>query len=247
MRSIGRLGQAGAHPLPSPRLAWRVLSGDVVTLLRSTSKDSDSVSSEGAVSRFRAPTWRNGRFLAGAALLVACTLVGAVLLATPPTTKVWATTHDLPAGAVLRSADLAALSVSVPPGYALASQPIVGQRLRRSLGAHELVPAASLGATVAGDFRSIALPIEADHSPPSLVAGNYVDVWVTPRDVTGAFGVPFLALAAAPVSSVTRDSMSGPTGAATVVLDVKPSQARTLIDGLRTGVIDLVRVPGASQ
>jgi Flp pilus assembly protein CpaB len=196
--------------------------------------------------RFKPPSWRNARFLVGAALLLVSALIGAVLLSTPDKHPMWTAKHDLPAGALIRSSDVVAVAVSVPAGYIPASTSIVGKRVRRPIGAGELVPVDALGSAVVGDLRSIAVPIEDQHSPPTLAAGSYVDVWVTPRNVAGGLGVPFLALAAVPVASVTRDSMGGATAAGTVVLEVKPPQARDLISGLRRGVIDLVRVPGLS-
>jgi hypothetical protein len=177
-------------------------------------------------------------------LVVISTIVGALLLSTPDKHLMWSVTHDLPAGAILRASDVVAVSVAVPVGYVSATTPIVGKRVSRPIGVGELVPTSALGPVVVGDLRSIAVPIEDQHSPPTLTAGSYVDVWVTPRNVAGGLGTPFLALAAVPVASVTRDSMGGATAAGTVVLEVKPSQASDLISGLRRGVIDLVRVPG---
>jgi hypothetical protein len=169
-----------------------------------------------------------------------------MLLSTPDKHPMWTATHDLPTGALIRASDVVAVAVSVPAGYISASTSIVGKRVSRPIGAGELVPVDALGPAVVGDLRSIAVPVEDQHSPPTLAAGSYVDVWVTPRNVAGGLGVPFLALAAVPVASVTRDAMGGATAAGTVVLEVKPAQARDLISGLRRGVIDLVRVPGNS-
>ena len=198
-------------------------------------------------SRFNAPSWRNPRFLIGAGLVLAATLIGALLLRTPSTTPMWAAAHDLPVGAIIRTSDLVVVKVNVPSSYVPTSTAIVGKHLTRHVGAGELVPKSALGTAVVGDMRSIAVPIEDQHSPPSLVAGNYVDVWVTPRAIGGTLGIPYLSLAAVPVASVTRDSMGGAAAGGTVVLDVKPSQALDLISGLRRGVIDLVRVPGNSS
>jgi hypothetical protein len=197
-------------------------------------------------ARFTPPSWRNARFLVGAALLLVSAVVGALLLSTPDKHPMWTAVHDLPAGALIRASDVVAVAVNVPNGYIPASTSIVGKRVSRPVGAGELVPVDALGPAVVGDLRSIAVPIEDQHSPPTLAAGSYVDVWVTPRNVAGGLGVPFLALAAVPVASVTRDAMGGATAAGTVVLEVKPPQARDLISGLRRGVIDLVRVPGIS-
>ena len=195
----------------------------------------------------RRPRWFNARVVAGVAIIAISTLVGAVMFAAPVKTPVWVAARTLPAGAVLRAVDVYALPVSVPAGYAPSATAIVGKRLTRPIGVGELVPTSALGPAVYGDFRSIALPVEAEHSPPSLSVGHYVDIWVTPRDAAGTLGMPFLALAAVPVSAVNRDTAGDATSAATVVVDVKPDQARTLVTGLRRGVIDLVRVPGVIQ
>lgn len=218
-----------------------------ITAPTAPSRPAPIATSEGS-GRFQSPTWRDPRFLIGAALLLVSTVVGAFLLRGPALTPTWSAAHDLPAGAIVRASDVVAVKVHVPAGsYAPAATPIVGQKLNRPVAAGELIPRAALGKIVVGDMRSIAVPVEDQHSPPSLVAGNYVDVWVTPRGIGGTLGDPYLALTAVPVASVNRDAMGGVAAGGTIVLDVKPSQAELLISGLRRGVIDLVRVPGTSS
>src|SRR5207302_728811 len=97
------------------------------------------------------------------------------------TTGVLAVTADLPAGHVLAAPDLAVRQVKLPGlgAYLGADQraAVVGQVLRRAVGAGELLPRAAVGPADAGPTAQLVALEVSDARHPALRAGDLVDVF----------------------------------------------------------------------
>lgn len=214
-----------------------------LTLLsRSSRAESSTAPTSPPASRVGRRWWRDGRVMGGILIVVVSVLVGARLMATgDDTVAVWQVNRDVSAGAVLGPDDVSA--VSVPSSASAAYAPANGlpaDRLARDLQAGELVPVAIDAAKP--DVRWVTVPVEPLHAPPDLLAGERVDVWATNADDLAGVVPPRLVLPGALVSSVSSDAM-GFGGEYGVVLEVDPQVAGDLLEAVRTGAIDLVRVP----
>lgn len=200
-----------------------------------------------AAHRGRRPAWKDPRVLVGALVVVACAVLGAIVMSGgASTTSVWSASRDLAAGADLSAADLVPVDVALGDSSAAYAEVAAGMpsgRLAVPLSAGELLPVSAMTSDAAADTRLITVPVEPLHGPIALAAGQRVDVWATPQESLDAGTVqPSLVLAGALVASVTVDE-SGATGDAGVVLEVPASDVVTIVDAVRSGVIDLVAVP----
>lgn len=195
-----------------------------------------------AAARPRRAWWRDLRVVLGIAIVIVCMVVGArAVSAGDDTVSVWRVTRALAAGTIPAPSDVQAVSVprdtSTP--YALTTAP-PGARLARDVAAGELLPAEVDGPEP--NVRWVTLPVEPLHAPTDLAPGERVDVWATSTADLGAVVKPTLVLAGALVSSVSSDAV-GFGGEYGVVLEVAPQAAGDVLAALRTGSIDLVRVP----
>lgn len=190
--------------------------------------------------------WRDTRVLAGIVLLAVSMLVGARLLAGgDDTVTAWQATRDLAPGAVVSSDDVVA--VSLPAALAGAYADGAGlptAPLDRPLLSGEILPA-PVDAPLA-DVRWVTVPVEPLHAPVDLAPGERVDVWATEGSDLGAVPVPEIVLEGALVSHVAVDGV-GMGGEYGVVLEIAPSEAAALLTAVRTGGIDLVRVPAVTR
>ena len=118
---------------------------------------------------------------------------------------------------------------------------VIGRRLGRAIGQDELVAITAIGASDA-DRRLITVPVEPVHAPTDVAHGDRVDVYSSPRDAATAGGSSRLVLTGALVEQVSTDIDSA-RGELAVVLDVRADQAALVVNAVRTGVLDLVRVP----
>lgn len=192
--------------------------------------------------RPRRTWWRDSRILAGLAIVVVCTIAGARLLSGgSDSVPVWQLTRDLSAGSVVTADDVSAVPVdpSVAGQYAVA-EGIPTARLTRDVAAGELLPAPV--DAPAPDVRWVTVPVEPLHAPTDLAAGDRVDVYATEGADLGTPGTPRLVLPGALVSSVSADA-SGFTAEYGVVLEVAPGKAVDVLTAVRSGAVDLVRVP----
>lgn len=203
----------------------------------------------------RAPRLRGGtrdlRLVAGVVLVLLSVVLGARLVsAADSRVQVWALVGPLSAGSTLADGDLVAVPVALDDvsAYVGAGTDVVGQVLRRDVGAGELLPAAAVGEGDAGTRRLVTVPVDPLHAPPGLARGERVDVYVTPSDgaaVGGAVDVlPALVLKAVLVSDPGSADASGVTDQLGVVLDVAASDADRAVAAARAGDVDLVRVGG---
>jgi hypothetical protein len=204
------------------------------------------------------------RLMLGVLLVLVSVVAGArVVAAADRTRPVWALTHDLAPGSVLRAEDLVRRQVQLAsaadrylPAAPGDASP-VGYVLTRSVSPDELLPRDALRdpATLA-DRREVSVPVDAGHRPADLVPGQLVDVFVTvkasggasggmPGGVSGgpsdgAAGATRVVLRTATVLSVGD---RGRDGGDAVVVAVPAAEGAALVGAVRSGSVDLVRVP----
>lgn len=195
--------------------------------------------------------WRDRRVLLGG-LLVAVSVFGGARLAVTAdrSVPVWSVSTDLAAGTTLTSADLQVRRVHLEgtsETYTPASHPIVGWLLQRSLDAGELIPVgAAVAPDAAPDGRLVTVPVDRLHLPIDLTRGARVDVYVTPDSAgVSSVGEPRKVLPDATVVDVDDGSsgFGGQSQQIGVVLWVSPADVAALVQALRQGAVDLVRVP----
>lgn len=143
-----------------------------------------------AAQRVQRPGWRDPRLLLGLALVSACVLLGARIMASADdTVAVWSVREDLSAGTVLDRDDLQLSQVRFTDGRALeryvgeGDLPEGGVALTRDLAAGELLPVAALGGS-GEPLVEVPLAIARDDLPGTVGTGSVVDVWVA-RDEGG--------------------------------------------------------------
>lgn len=189
--------------------------------------------------------WRDTRVIVGVGLIVVCMLAGARLLAGgADTVTAWQATRDLAPGAVVSPDDVVAVAIPAALAGAYADgSGLPTAALDRPLLAGEILPAVSDGEI--RDARWVTVPVEPLHAPVDLAPGERVDVWATPGADLGATPVPELVLEGVLVSEVAVDGV-GLGGEYGVVLEIEPREAAALLAALRSGGIDLVRVPAVT-
>jgi hypothetical protein len=199
--------------------------------------------------RGRRPGWRDPRVIAGVGLIAVCALIGGTLLANAgPSGLAWSAVRDLGVGAVLTPEDVVAVPVdlgdaSMAYADAATQTPPTG-RLITGVRAGELLPAAAVTTEVPADIRLVTVAVEPLHGPADLAPGDRVDVWTTAQSgLDGGDALPTLALERALVAAVSYDE-TGVSGDIGVVLEVPVERIGALVAALRSGALDLVRVPG---
>lgn len=184
------------------------------------------------------------RLWLGLALVIVSMLVGARLLAVDDdTVLVLRASRDLAVGAPLEGLTFVRVSRAAAGGLYL-DGPAPEGVLRWPVAAGELVPRSAVAIAPAAQSRLVTIPVEPLHAPPGLQAGDLVDVWSSPRESDP--GQPVLVLPGITVSSVSIDDM-GMGGEIGVVLDIPVERVPAVVLAARSGVIDLVAVPLASQ
>lgn len=221
----------------------RVLS--VLTRHGSSHDTASAVPASPPAQRAHRAWWRDPRVLAGIALIVVSMLIGARLLSGgSDTVQAWQAVRDLAPGAVVTPEDVVA--VAIPAGLAASYADGAGlptAPLDRPLLAGELLPVPSDVDAV--DARWVTVPVEPLHAPVDLAAGERVDVWSTEGADLGVAPAPELVLEGVLVSNVAIDGV-GLGGEYGVVLEIDPRDAAALLEAVRTGGIDLVRVPAVT-
>lgn len=202
-------------------------------------------------TRVRGPRWRDARLVLGVVLVLVSVVAGAKVFASADRTiAVWVVARDLDAGTVLSADDLVRRQVRLPGSssrYVAATAVPAGYVLVRAVGEGELLPAQAIASPEhAGARRLVTVAVARNHLPPGLASGERVDVYVTPASRGGRPAEPAgLVVPAAAVSAVSDPgSRLGSSGAQVgVVLAVRPDTVARLIDAVRHGDVDLVRVP----
>lgn len=150
------------------------------------------ISEAPAAKRASAPGWRDPRLWLGVAIVAASMFAGSLVLGTSDhTVAVWAATEPLAAGHVLVPGDLTVRHVRFDDSgeagrYLSADRQLpAGLRLSRAVGAGELVPRAAAGPGTTRDQRQVPVSVAPGQVPPSVGAGDLVDVYVRPSSRTG--------------------------------------------------------------
>jgi hypothetical protein len=136
--------------------------------------------------RISRPGWRDPRLWIGVAIVAACVLLGArVLAAADNTVPVWSASADLEQGDPVGAADLTSRDVRFArpadaDRYLSAATPLPADAvLSRDIGAGELLPRSALGAADASWQRTLTFDFTGPGVPAGLARGDRVDVYVT--------------------------------------------------------------------
>lgn len=185
---------------------------------------------------------------AAALVLVAALIAGSLLGREGDTTLVMSASRDLAAGAPVADLQPVAVPRHLADRYLGAQESATGV-LRWPVVAGELVPRAALTDVGQRPTRLVSVPVDPLHTPAGLAAGDVVDVWVTPRSDAGIPGSetsPTRVLGEVLVTSVVTEGV-GFAGGWGVELAVPEDEVEQVVAAGRSGVLDLVTVPPASQ
>ena len=186
--------------------------------------------------------WRDARLWIGLALIIVSMVVGArVLAASQHTVTVWQAERDLAPGSAPLVRPVAVALGPLADAYARADAPLTG-RMREPVAAGALVPVGAVGDPAPSDVRLVTVPVEPLHAPVGLAAGDVVDVWVSASDAGQVPQPSALVREGVLVSDVASDTV-GVGGQIAVVLEVPASDVAGLVQAMRGGAVDLVRVP----
>jgi hypothetical protein len=194
--------------------------------------------------------WRDWRLVAGVAVLLACTALGARLVASADdTVPTWAAATALVPGTPVDQQSLVAVPVRldgasnpyltgpVPQGYVVA----------RPVAPGELVPATALvpADELVESTRLVSVAIDPASLPGRLGAGDRVDVWKAPDDLAGGSSTAVLLAEGVAVAEVpSPDAGFAGSGQQSVVLSVQQPGAEVALESL---VADLVSASAAGR
>ncbi len=212
-----------------------------------TKKHQGQPSAQVPAQRMRVMRWRDLRLWAGLVIILFAMFIGAFLLSRgEETTTVWRASGDLSVGSIPVATPVTVALGAAQDQYLLASEPLTGQ-LRWPVAAGDLIPRGALGFSPMVNARMVTLPVDPLHAPVDLAAGAVVDIWSTPADVAGGVTAqPVLVLPSVTVAEVAADTV-GVGGEIAVVVEIPEAVADQLVGAARSGLIDLVAVPIASQ
>jgi hypothetical protein len=192
--------------------------------------------------RLRRPSWLDLRLVIGLLLVLVSVLVGARIVGSADrTTPVWAVRDDLAAGTALTRDDLVVVRMRVSTGadrYLATGRSPAGLTLMRDVGAGELLPGDAVRARADGSLVSI--PVSPQHVPPTVRAGQRIDVYATTKGPGGTLRTERV-LAGVPVQQVRfppRGVLSA-TAEVALVVRVPPESAMALVRALRSADIDV--------
>lgn len=207
-------------------------------------------------ARLRRPGWRDPRLLVGVALIATSVALGSWVVTTAQrTVPVYVARDVLVPGDPLTSAALVVADVRLADhvdGYLRADESLPADTvLLRTVGAGELVPAASVGAAADLDVRVVPVPLSGP-APSGLVAGSRVDLWFTPEAGPGGAQEPAAVVPDQLAAALTVAELSSPDGAfasggaRTVHVLVPVDELPAVLGALAgEGTVDIVPVPGA--
>ncbi len=133
------------------------------------------------------------------------------------TVLVWGSYGELAPGDVIAQTDLRPIRVMLPENsksYLSVNADLLGTVVLRKIGAHELIPAASLTSAPYGiDARDTPIEVSKNDLPADLVSGSIVDVYALPNDLTESSGqIDTTRLIAAEISVISVDQKSRDLG-----------------------------------
>jgi hypothetical protein len=190
--------------------------------------------------------WSDVRLWLGISILIASMFIGARVMASgDETVTLWRANSDLSLGSPLNSVEavVVALNGAQEPYFKGLTQPT--GLVVRPIGAGEFIPNAAISTLPPVDSRVVTVPVDPLHVAIGLNAGDQVDVWSSSQD-SGSVLPPMLVLSGLTVRAVASDVV-GTGGEIGIVLLVPVTQVPDLVAAIRSGVIDLVKVPLESQ
>ena len=208
--------------------------------------------------RWRRPAWKDPRMAGGVVLVAGAVALGAWAVdAAADTTRVYVLSQDVAPGTDL-SADGILTVVEAHPGtdaYVEAGHLPDGAVSTRSMRKGELLAAAAVNSSREQELRPVVLNV-ASNLPASTKVGDYVDLWVVPKE--GVAGRPAAQAPAAGQSGQSGQGGQGGPGdqsgraeeagarrvATGLVIASVGETSKGLISGPGTGVE--VKVPEAS-
>ena len=204
--------------------------------------------------RLQRPSWRDSRLVVGVLLvLVAATLGAKAVASADDRVPVWAAADDLVAGDRVEASSFTRVDVLLADGsvpYLSADAPApTGSFVVRDVRAGELVPASAVGSPADVDVRRVTVRADAA-STAGLTRGSRVDVFVTPKAVTGGDGTPPAPRASskAPGSprSRRRRAVSVPTRRRPCSSTCRPTACSALVEAV-DGDAKLTLVPAVGS
>ncbi len=190
--------------------------------------------------------WSDIRLWLGVSILIGSMFIGARVMATgEETVTLWRASSELGVGSTLTGVEavVVALNGAQEPYLQGLTQPT--GTVVRPIGAGEFIPVEAISALAPADSRVVTVSVDPLHVAIGLNAGDQVDVWSSSQD-SGSASSPTLVLSGLTVREVANDVV-GTGGEIGVVLLVPVAQVADLVQAIRTGVIDLVKVPVESQ
>lgn len=159
--------------------------------------------------RWRRPAWKDPRMAGGVVLVAGAVALGAWAVdAAADTTRVYVLSQDVAPGTDL-TADGILTVVEAHPGtdaYVEAGHLPDGAVSTRSMRKGELLAAAAVNSGQEQELRPVVLTV-ASNLPASTKVGDYVDLWIVPKE--GVAGRP---AAQAPAAGQTGQSGQGGQG-----------------------------------
>ena len=196
--------------------------------------------------RRKSARWSDVRLWLGISILIASMFIGARVMASgEETVTLWRASSEIALGSPLTGVEavVVALNGAQEP-YFRGLTPPTGVVVR-PIGVGEFIPSAAISTLPPSDSRVVSVPVDPLHVAIGLNAGDQVDVWSSAQDSSSVMP-PVLVLSGLTVREVASDVV-GTGGEIGVVLLVPVTQVSELVQAIRTGVIDLVKVPLESQ
>jgi hypothetical protein len=203
------------------------------------------------VQRSRVSRWGDFRLWLGVSVLIGSMFIGARVMASgEETVTLWRATQDLAVGSSQLEVEPVVLAMNgTESSYLQGTNPPSGT-MTRPVGAGELLPVGAMQAAGEahlegmGPIRIVTVPVNPLHVAIGINAGDQVDVWASPDKVTSSVSepAPREVLSNITVIQIARDVV-GTGGDIGVVLGVPHVEVSALVQAMRNGVIDLVKVP----
>lgn len=208
-----------------------------------------------AASKLQRPSWRDGRLIAGVALIAGAMVAGgAALVHFDSSEQMLQATHALVPGQRIGKGDVRAVKVRMDGAHARylrAEAAFPRGQVVRAVQSGELVPAAALGDPSVLRQRTIALSATTGQSA-ILAPGSVVDMYVSDkqRAATGDtdYQDPRLLISGVLVARVARDGngLGSNTGDSSVQVQIADAQVPAVLSAVNKGAkIDLVPAAGS--
>ncbi len=183
--------------------------------------------------RVTTPGWRDPRLWVGVAIVAACVVAGARLLAgADDTVAVWAVSSDMGPGDQVTADDLVSERVRFADADDLERYFTVDQELpadlelTRGVGEGELLPRAAIGSAGASGTLQVRIAVDNEQVPSAVTAGSTVHVYLASATGKGApTGDPALEAVTVVDAPPVEDNFAA-TGNRTIDVVVSEGQAQ---------------------